>query len=282
MEIVKVKTHISDDIPVDISDYSQFNNAIVGVFDFLGFKNKMSSCEDLKQFAGFIKLISNIVIGEGDKKTVFEYNDRVSELKPKILQIFDTFVIYSPNSEPQDIMQFLWNISQMLFNAIFFEFPMRRAIATGEIMINENKRIFIGEAILEAMEYERNQEWSGACLTESLEKYIESLKIKDILSPLVLEYNIPFKKNFSGKSKHAINWIADAFNFISPLFIKNKFSPFETGSSEENKFVNTKEFLTFAEKKKFKNGYFPGPKNRKVILETDVSKKFRFIRIIED
>lgn len=44
MEIVKVKTHISDSIPVDISDYIQFNNAIVGVFDFLGFKNKMSSC----------------------------------------------------------------------------------------------------------------------------------------------------------------------------------------------------------------------------------------------
>lgn len=282
MEIIKIKTHISNNIPIDISDYIQFDNAIVGVFDFLGFKNKMSSYANLKHFAGFMKFISNIVIGEGDKKTIFEYNGKVSKLKPKILQISDTFVIYSPNSKPQDIIQFLWNVSSMLFNSIFFEFPMRGGISIGKIMINENKRIFIGQAILEAMEYEKNQEWSGACLTESLEKYIESLKIKDTLTPLVLEYEIPFKNNFSGKSMHAINWIADALNYISPLIIKSKFPLFKTGSSEEIKFINTKKFLSFAEEKKFKNGYFPGPKNRKVILETDASGKFRYIRIIED
>lgn len=271
-------------IPVDVTGFNHSKNALVGVFDFLGFKRMMSSSQDLLNTGGRVKQIISLVKGCGEARNKFEFNGKISKLVPKVIQVSDTFVVYTIEREPQDVIQFVWNVHHMLFYSILYEFPIRGTLATGEILINEEQNIFLGPAILEAFQLEKQQDWSGACIAPSLQLYIEEIGILDLLFPLVLPYEVPLKeKAINTKVELAVNWIADVANFIAPDWIQTKFPPFKPGSPEENKVRNTEKFLTFAMEQKSRHGPYSSPKNRKVILEPDVIQGGRIVRfMLED
>ena len=265
---------------VNSSDFIRSKDALIGVFDFLGFKRKMSY--NLLDIASQYMAISEIVKSCGESCSRFEVNGKISNISPEIIQISDTFIIYALEREPQDIIQFLCNIHHILFYAILYKFPLRGALTTGEMLISKDQIMLFGPALLEAFELERSQDWSGACIGPSLKSYIDDVGIRDEIFPLVLPYNVPFKKEPKFNSDLAINWVADIANEISPDFLPNKFQPFEQGSPEENKVNNTVDFLEFALKQKMQHGPDRCPKNRKIVLEPCPDLGGRIVRFNSD
>ena len=266
---------------VNSSDFISSKDAIIGVFDFLGFKRKMSAY-NLLDIASQSIAISEIVKSCGESCNQFEVNGKISKISPEIIQISDTFIIYALERETQDIIQFLWNIHHILFYAILYKFPLRGALTTGEMLISKDPIMLFGPALLEAFELEKSQEWSGACIGPSLKSYIDGAGISEEIFPLVLPYKVPFKKNARPTSDLAINCVADIGNLISPDVLSGKFQPFEQGSPEETKVNNTVEFLEFASEQKMQHGPYRSPKNRKIVLEPRLDLGGRVVRFISD
>jgi hypothetical protein len=268
--------------PVDPSDFIHSKEALVGVFDFLGYKQIMSYSNLFEVASQFIA-ISDIVKNCGESCNKFELDGKTSKFIPGIIQMSDTFVVYTLGREPQDIIQFFWNVHHMLFYAIHSRFPLRGALTTGEMLIGKGQsNILLGPALREAFELEKSQEWSGACIGRSLNSYIDEAGIKDDLFPLVLPYDVPFKDDTNLNSDLAINWIADVANFISPEFLLDKFPSFKPNSRVEAKVNNTVKFLSFALEQKIQQGPFRSPKNRKIILEPCPDLGCRIVRFVSD
>jgi hypothetical protein len=256
-------------VPVNPSDFIHSKDALVGVFDFLGFTEIMSN-QDLFDKASTISGISDIVRSCGeDIKKRFEVNGKISDLSPELIQISDTFVVYNISREPSNVKHFLWNAHEMMFHAILSGFPLRGALTTGEILIRKDGRLFLGGALQEAFKLEKLQMWSGACIGLSLQQYIDRIGLTEALFPQILTYPIPFRHNAPEKAEDmpqmALNWI-DEFNWIFPDFIYSKFPTFRPGSDEEQKAINTQKFLEFAFDQIPKCAHNWGPSNRKISL----------------
>ena len=122
---------------VNSSDFIRSKDALIGVFDFLGFKGKMSGHSLLDIASQFIA-ISDIVKSCGESCNRFEVDSKISKLTPEIIRMSDTIIVYALEREPQDVIQFLWNVHHMLFYAILCKFPLRGALTTGEMLISKD------------------------------------------------------------------------------------------------------------------------------------------------
>jgi len=256
-------------VPVNPADFIHSKDALVGVFDFLGFTEIMSN-PNLFDIASNVSGISNLVRNCGvDIKKRFEVNGRVSDLSPELILMSDTFIVYNVSREPSNVKHFLRNAHEMMFHAILAGFPLRGALTTGEILIRKDRSLFLGGALQEAFRLEKLQMWSGACIGLSLQKYIDMIGLTKDLFPQILPYPIPFKSNEPGNAENmpqmALNWI-DEFNWIAPNFIHSKFRPFKPGSDVEKKVINTQKFLEFAFDQVAKVVNDWGPNNRKIRL----------------
>ena len=250
-------------------DFIHSKETLVGIFDYLGFK-KLMSRPDLFEIASDIISVSNAVKDCGKEyKNIFEINGKSSNLSPGVFQISDTIIVYNLSREAPNIKHFLWNVHNMMFYSILAGFPLRGALTTGEILIKKDLSLFLGGALQEAFELERQQNWSGACIGPSLEQYLNEIDMLESLFPQILPYTIPFKEgtfiNHGKRPKMAINWIDD-FNWIRPDYIKEKFPPFEPNSHEEQIVANTSDFLEFANRNIAKCKHSWGPTKRKITL----------------
>jgi hypothetical protein len=274
----------------DASDFDVFPNALVGVFDFLGFHELMDSAKDtdgLLKLGAQVKLVADIVRECGGERTMFTVDGKRSTTVPLVLQASDTFLVVKEGAEPQDILQFLWDIHQMLFYAVIYEMPLRGAVSKGPILFSRDRRLFLGRAAFEAVQLERAQEWSGACLSPSMVEHIEAVGLRDRLFPLVVSYDVPWKENKAPQmsANHAINWVADVMDFIHPDWLPTRF---RKGSSAEDatvkrKIENTRAFLRHVLAVKEEHGPFSSPENRRVVLEPyNPSLGGRVIRFILD
>jgi len=269
---------------IDESSLIVSEAAIVGVFDFLGFKKFMSRPNLYEIYSELIG-ISNLVkrCGE-DCERRFKINGKISEISAQTVQISDTIIVYSMLREPQNIKHFLYNAHCMMFYAILAGHPLRGALSTGKLLINKDPVLLLGGALEEAFEFEKRQIWSGACICPSLQQYLNEIELLDGLSPLILPYSIPFKNEESKYGemlpRFALNWI-DEFNWISPDHIIKKFQPFDSGSHEEKIFANNKKFLKFATDQIAKCEMDWGPINRKIVFEQAPDLGGNIIRIVD-
>lgn len=266
----------------DLRDLDVVRGALVGAFDFLGFGTMMCSSDDLLALGARVKGVANVVRGVGEEHNVFSVNGKRSTSSPSVIQVSDTFLVYSSSDEPQDVVQFLWNVQHMLFYALLQGMPVRGAVARGDILVSNNDHFFLGLAPYEALRLEKGQEWSGACLAQSFVEHIEMLGMIEALVPLVLPCAIPWKSSaFSDSSVQrptkelAINWIADGLNSISPDFLHTKFAgpASEDAKSAKRKYNNTLRFLCKALEQRSQHGLFLSPENRRIVLGPH-NKKF--------
>ena len=71
------------------------------------------------------------------------------------------------------------------------------------MLIDEEKKIFLGKPIREAYELEKDQNWIGGACHESIEQ-IEGFDTIPLMFKSVIQYKIPFKK--CQVEGWAINW----------------------------------------------------------------------------
>lgn len=95
----------------------------------------------------------------------------------------DTIIFYEESPKPELISKGIIDPSQFMLKActllrLAFEggIPLRGAISFGEYYVHESA--FLGKPIIEARNFEADQEWSGAALCKSAEdEYLRRLKI---------------------------------------------------------------------------------------------------------
>lgn len=257
-------------------------NAVVAAFDVLGFKSIMSNWNGIQDICVRVSRLVSMVESLAGESTRFKIDGTSSSASIKVAQASDTFVIYCPYQSSSDLMQFIWNIQQLLFHSIRECFPLRGAITVGHVAANPTDHFFLGPAVLEALQYERVAEWSGAIVSPTLEEELQQLNLLEHLSTLLVRYLVPFKDKLKEEYPSellCLNWLADGPNYISPDFIDAKFPPYdlttEEGQIVHSKIQNTREFMEHA----LKLNRAKGPVNRKVVLEPagNGMSKIRFI-----
>lgn len=242
--------------------------AVVGVFDILGFKRMMLK-SNLQRLAKEFTTLLQIARILGEQQSIFEFGGDRSSGSPTIVQASDTFVVVSDASSHADVIQFIWNVSHLVYHAIEMGFPIRGAISYGEALVCREPVVFIGPAVVEAFEHERSQEWAGACLAPSLESHFDEPGLLEGLFPLVFPYLVPMKGG--SIKRYAVNWTSDAFYYMDPEHVATKFQDCPVSDPEhedvQKKIRNTITFLRQCKKIKDSNGFFNGPENRRVVLE---------------
>ncbi len=254
-----------------------------GFFDVLGYKSLMNN----NSLDEMINIYKNI-LREIDKTAItFDGLDKKQELsigKVESFMFSDTIVLYEKENIPSTYYSTLIFKSAFLLRYAFEEgIPLRGAISFGDYYIENN--CFLGRPIIEAYNYEKNQEWSGAILCPSAKVVYNDLKIKiekakptnfhglvlnpiELFSPfsnnVTLECNVPFKEGY--KKEIAICWgdyIKYFFHGKMPDLtpdefkkrVNEKFSAFGKEINDDRvkvKIKNTISFLETMEKRPIK------------------------------
>jgi len=258
-------------VSVDVRRFATHKDALVGVFDILGFKAIMKQSEaDPLALAGRIKLVGDWIRGSVDEKAIFTVRGKRSHIEPELLQVSDTFVVFAKHHSLADVIQFFWNIHHMLFYSIILGMPLRGAVSRGCMVSNGDERLFFGPAVHEALSLERAQQWAGACVASSLWSYLNNEGMIDALYPLLLPWKIPWKGEKQPiESNLAINWVADAAHFLHPAHLPSKFPPAEDSDNVRvrQKIEHTRQFLEHALDHKQRIGAFLAPENRHIERE---------------
>ena len=245
-------------------------NAVIAAFDVLGFKSIMRDWDGVQDTCARVSSLISMIESVADEATRFNVDGIRSSASIKVAQASDTFVIYCPYQSSSDLAQFIWNVQQLLFHSIRVCFPLRGAITVGRVAANPTDHLFLGPAVLKALEYERVAEWSGAIVCPTLEEELRRRNLLDHLAALLVRYSVPFKEELKVKLPSellCLNWLADGPNYINPNFIEAKFPPYDISTKEgqvvRSKIQNTRRFMEYA----LKLDCAEGPINRKVVIE---------------
>ena len=73
----------------------------------------------------------------------------------------DTIIVYSDKKDRAGLDIFYRFIINILIESINLDLPLRGGISYGDTYIDEEKDIFLGEAIVKAHDVEQSQNWCG-------------------------------------------------------------------------------------------------------------------------
>jgi len=253
-----------------VSNWQFEEHALVAAFDVLGFKSMMNDWANIQTLSGRVSSLISLANLLAQEPSRFNIDGIQSRASIQVAQASDTFVIYCPYKSSADICQFLWNIQQILFHAIRERFPLRGAITIGSVAASPVEHLFLGPAVIEALEYERLAEWAGAIICPKLDEELRRRSLIDHLGTLLVNYKVPYKENLkSHPPEHllCLNWLADGPNYINPEFVSTKFPLCDSLTKEGlialQKIENTRSFMEDVLRLDRANG----PENRKVVLK---------------
>lgn len=261
----------------------QFNyqggHKYIAFLDILGFSEIVnnSSQEEMAHIMSI--LVRDIQMGltsedVGKTKTkLYSYGfaPDLAEVTTNSILLSDTLVFWS-NDDSVESFYALVKLVYVLMNteAYYFHIALRGAITFGELgflggqldlpLAELNLSSVYGKAIVEAYQYEKNQEWMGCLVTR---KAIDSFMSQepnevlraDIFTKYIIEYDVPFKapSGIIREKNHVIKWArtweADRFaEDIRKCFTQHqKLDEIPSNSSVQAKFNNTIEFTKYVE-----------------------------------
>ena len=191
----------------------------VAYFDVLGFKSKIENTpiEDLaKGYENTIRLTDGRFFVD-DRNIINE------QICYRYVFSDSIFLIAKEDTEESfvDLLSYAWRMMQMF---IACGFPLRGAVAYGDIYANLDSKIFLGKAISEAVILEGQQDWIGALVDNSaIDRYSKVFEKNDnqsvIMKMLFPVYSVPLKGGLHS-DYHVINWRQNliAQKGIKPLF----------------------------------------------------------------
>lgn len=259
-------------------DY-QGGNKYIAFLDILGFSEIVnnSSQEEMANLMSI--LVRDIQMGltsedVGSTKTkLYSYGfaPDLTEVSTNSILLSDTLVFWS-NDDSVESFYALVKLVYILMNteAYYFHIALRGAITLGELgfsggqlnlpLAQLNLSSVYGKAIVEAYQYEKNQEWMGCLVTQNaIDSFMaqepnEVLKA-EVFTKYLIEYEVPFKAlgGIIREKNHVIKWARtwDADRFaedIKKCFTEHqKLEQIPSNPSVQAKFNNTIEFTKYVE-----------------------------------
>jgi hypothetical protein len=244
----------------------------VAFLDILGFTElvKHNSHLDLiKIFKKFLFLnqygLSRGQVNENAINRDELFNTDIS--KVSLISISDSIVLYTKDNSITAFIDIIKAVSILLNIGIKNGLPLRGSISCGNFsafLLKESsnleyvfsRQLLLGKALVEAYEFEAQQEWSGCIIKNNcIENFIntdEKKILKNIIyTHKIEEYNVPLKKEI--EKYYVVNWIKD--NSINTKIITEAFSKYNKKTnipSVKCKISNTIEFADYI----IKNEYF--------------------------
>lgn len=187
------------------------------------------------------------------------------------VHIFDSIVLWTETDSAKDLEDLIDVVRGMLYSSFIDGFPLRGAIAHGELyyrsepMISKvvtNHPILVSPAQVKAYKLESMQQWSGCVLDDSVVAHCKQINVKlDFKEPLYAdEYDVPFKSGM--KKMHIVTWDGTDRNLTGInykddsemySYIEGKFSmhgkDIIDGSVKE-KIKNTVNYMSYIERKR--------------------------------
>lgn len=180
---------------------SQPENRFVAFFDILGFKDSVLKEEHDVIYEKLYKLSNHINVLE---KPFTGENGEIVASNLKTYNFSDSIIIFSKTDSKEDFNTFYLSAIVLFSKAINMGIPLKGGIAHGKITINQSKKIFFGQPLIDAYQIEEDLKYFGIAVHNSIEKYMEKIEVDNKINHFFFEETTPFK---SGKIIHKnLNW----------------------------------------------------------------------------
>jgi hypothetical protein len=147
------------------ADSSESRRYLVAYLDVLGFSERVRSTPLDQLLRDYERLLSDI--GWSTETPVFTISPaRVDYWKTRAVVASDSIMLWS-DTTPEASEMLLTSTSRVLGRAAEMGWPLRGVITAGSCIMNEERGLFIGGALVEAVTLERGQEWVGCAIAES-------------------------------------------------------------------------------------------------------------------
>lgn len=203
-------------------------------FDLLGFAQLVRTSEIHSVLPIYEKILKTIEEKAGPKK-------------PKGLSyswFSDTFIIFTRGSSLEEF-GLIEQAARLFFQRlILHKIPVRGALSYGDLYTQQEKNIFLGEALMDAYEYGEKQNWLNFVVSPSASRALDALGFP--MSERV-HYRIVEKKGIIThpvtKGVYAYAFNNGTVNGINPLIKSLRTMKEESPKSQKVKYENTLEFI---------------------------------------
>jgi hypothetical protein len=144
---------------------------LIALFDVLGFSNlvkERGSAALLKSYQQIVRLVMNrSYTAFGRIKVAPDHYILGGTYAPIGYTYFSDTIILWTTPYDTHVSPFLARCADLICEALRMRLPLRGAITFGEAVMHRPSRTYIGKAIVEANEIEKNQRWVGVTLGRS-------------------------------------------------------------------------------------------------------------------
>ncbi len=217
-------------------DDSQTRERFVVFLDIMGFKDIVRSNPNHDEL----------------KRRLGELNDKINKLIEKekatsiieLVQFSDSIVLFTKSNSNEQLVKLVSVVCLIMQEAIELKFAMKGAMAKGILTCDSNKRVYFGQAQIDAYLLEENVWYYGIVVHHSAQSDVEKIK-ENYISTL----DLPMK---TGWIKHCeLSWYAYSSDKTSD--IKERISNIRyTVSDSPRRYIDNTEAVIEAFEKKTK------------------------------
>ena len=219
---------------------------------------KWIACLDLLGFSDFVSrnpIVSVFAKYELCLEQFWHQQKRISKLE--YVHFSDTFLIYAPDDTAASFAA-IESASRWLFNDLLQrEIPVRGALACGEFYADTARSIFLGKALVEAVELEKRYNWIGLVLSQSATERMTDVGLPAEERLNCVPWDVPTRTvlNWGTGSERAFAYLIGASSPVAGenIYLRQlqQMSDRVQGEEVKTKYENTIRFLkTFEESAK--------------------------------
>ncbi len=192
-------------------------NRTVAFLDVLGFRQLIESKSADDIGGSFVKVVGHSVPAmnrkfpvEGSGHPTF-FPDWDAERPWCINHSFSDSIILISNDESEEaslaLLIYALRVTQIMMGS---KYPVRGAIAHGEMFVDEKQSMFLGKALTQAYELENKQNWAGVLIDDSVEDAFPGIltgehPVQGLRNALFPRYQVPMKAG-NVREYYTLNW----------------------------------------------------------------------------
>ena len=248
------------------------NNVYIAFLDILGFSNfvrQNTHSDVIKIYQSVFRCTIDMTLAETAEQVVpdsqwlkdiidpnnYDMSPKLDNVSINVLSISDSIILATTDDKFTSFIKLVATVRNIMARTLYLGFPLRGAITHGMLTLdsqqasNQSKIIhhqMFGLPIVEAVELEKEQIWSGCAIHENVTQHIGH-KLMGLDYTMLVPYEIPLK-NKKLEPLLAVNWAYTFFESdlkdISSQRIRDSFSSHGKNTSNINSLIdNTIDFF---------------------------------------